>query len=74
GIIRGKKHLIVIDWYNKKGAIRTKSASEYKQIVERYARDLRYYKRNIERLRAEYSAARDELTSVAYWKNYLQMD
>jgi hypothetical protein len=74
GVIRGKKHLIVIDWYNKKDAIRTKDAHEYQQVVQRYERDLRYYKRNINRLRAEYAAARDELTSVAYWKHYLQMD
>ena len=74
GVIRGKKYLIVIDWYNKKGAIRTKDAGQYEQIVKRYERDLRYYKHNIDRLRAEYSAARPELTSVKYWKHYLQMD
>ncbi|MCI1219122.1 MAG: glycosyltransferase [Bifidobacterium sp.] len=73
GVIRGKKYLIVIDWYNKKGAIRVKSADAYTEIVKRYERDLRYYKANIGRLRQEYSAARPELTSVKYWKHYLQM-
>ena len=74
GVIRGKKYLIVIDWYNKKGAIRTKDAAQYAQIIRRYERDLHYYKRNIDRLREEYSGARAELTSVKYWKHYLQMD
>ena len=37
-------------------------------------RDLKYYKANINRLRKEYAAARVELTSVEYWKNYLKMD
>lgn len=45
----------------------------YQEIKKRYARDLRYYKANIDRLRKEYSAAREELTSVKYWKQYLKM-
>ncbi|KFI59379.1 glycosyltransferase [Bifidobacterium gallicum] len=74
GVIRGKNKLVVIDWYNRKGAIRTKDAARYAQIKQRYQRDLKYYKQNIDRLRAEYRAARPELTSVEYWKHYLKMD
>ena len=74
GAIHNKKYLIVIDWYNKKGAIRVKDAKRYSEIAKRYHRDLKYYKKNIERLRQEYSAARAELTSVKYWKHYLNMD
>ena len=74
GAIHGKKKLVVIDWYNRKGAIRTKDVKRYAQIKARYAKDLRYYKANIERLRKEYAAARPTLTSVAYWKHYLKMD
>ena len=73
GAIRDKKYLIVIDWYNKQGAVRVKDTARYAAIVRRYQRDLKYYKRNIDRLRAEYAAARDELTSVRYWKHYLGM-
>ena len=74
GVIRGKHKLVVLDWYNRKGAIRTKDVNRYAQIKKRYARDLKYYKANIERLRKEYADARAELTSVAYWKHYLKMD
>lgn len=73
GAIRGKHKLIVLDWYNRKGTIRTKDVKRYQEIKKRYARDLRYYKANIDRLRKEYSAAREELTSVKYWKQYLKM-
>lgn len=73
GVIRGKKKLIVIDWVNRKGAIRTKDVKRYEQIMDRYKKDLRYYKYHIERLRKEYAAARGKLTSVAYWKQYLGM-
>lgn len=74
GAIRGKHKLVVLDWYNRKGAIRTKDVQRYQKIKKRYMRDLKYYKANINRLRKEYAAARVELTSVEYWKNYLKMD
>ena len=74
GEIRGKHKLVVLDWYNRKGTIRTKDVQRYQKIKKRYMRDLKYYKANINRLRKEYAAARAELTSVEYWKNYLKMD
>ncbi|MFC2373355.1 MAG: glycosyltransferase family 2 protein [Parascardovia denticolens] len=74
GVIRGKKKLVAIDWYNRKGAIRTKDAGRYADIMKRYHRDLRYYKKNIDRLRREYAAIRPTVTSLAYWKNYLKME
>ena len=74
GVIRGKNKLIVIDWYNSKGAIRTKDIKRYERIMARYKKDLAYYKHHIERLRKEYAAARPMLTSVEYWKNYLGME
>lgn len=74
GAIRGKHKLVVLDWYNRKGTIRTKDVQRYQEIKKRYMRDLKYYKANINRLRKEYAAARAELTSIEYWKNYLKMD
>ena len=74
GAIRGKHKLVVLDWYNRKGTIRTKDVQRYQKIKKRYMRDLKYYKANINRLRKEYAAARAELTSIEYWKNYLKMD
>ena len=41
------------DWYNRKGAIRTKDPDRYARIMKRYQRDLKYYKANINRLREE---------------------
>lgn len=74
GSIRGKDTLIVVDWYNRKGAIRKKDVKRYEQIKKRYARDLKYYKQHADRLHREYAAARPELTSVEFWKQYLDMD
>lgn len=69
----GKRKLVVMDWYNRKGTIRTKDAKRYQQIEKRYQRDLKYYKANIERLKQEYVEARPTLTSADYWKHYLKM-
>ncbi|MCH4852137.1 glycosyltransferase [Bifidobacterium pseudolongum] len=74
GVIRGKKKLIVIDWYNRKGAIRTKDSDRYQKIRKRYQRDLQYYKANIDRLRKEYHEAFPQLTSMKFWENYLDLD
>lgn len=74
GVIRGKQYLIVIDWYNRLGALRKKDPARYDRISKRYKDDLKAYKRNIDRITKEYAARRDELTSVAYWKRYLNME
>lgn len=74
GAIRGKEYLIIIDWYNRMGALRKKDPERYAQISKRYKEDLKAYKRTIKQLRHDYSARRDELTSLAFWKRYLGMD
>lgn len=73
GAIRGKKCLIVIDWYNRVGAVRVKDAAHYKQIEKRYKADLKRFKANKKQLREAYAASREKVTSVAFWKNYLGM-
>ena len=74
GVIRGKRVLVLIDWYNRKGCIRVKDNDRYARIEKRYMRDMRKFKVNEKKLHAEYSAARARLTSLGYWKQYLDMD
>lgn len=73
GMIRGKRVLVLVDWYNHKGCIRVKDQERFKAIEKRYTQDLRYYKANKKRLQNEYSARFYKLTSVSYWKDYLDM-
>lgn len=73
GVIRGKKYLIVIDWYNRCGAIRRKDPARYNAIEKRFKDDLKRYKREIGSLRKRYAAHRDEFTSIEFWKRYLGM-
>ena len=73
GIIRGKQYLVVIDWHNRLGAVRKKDPKQYKEILKRYKRDLKYYNKHKESLTKAYSNSRDGLTSIQYWKYYLNM-
>lgn len=73
GAIRGKKYLIVIDWYNRVGAVRVKDTARYKQIEKRYKADLKRFKANKKQLSEAYAASREKVTSIAFWKNYLGM-
>ena len=71
GAIRGKKHIIVIDWYNRMGCIRTKDTEEYAKLLRRYKADVKQYKRCEKQLAEAYSKSRSIVTSDEFWKRYL---
>lgn len=73
GKIHNERIIIVVDWYNKKGSVRVKDISKYDTVIKRYKKDMAYYKRHVEHLQKEYAAARKELTSLEFWKNYLNL-
>lgn len=73
GVIRGKQYLVVIDWHNRAGAIRKKDPQQYKEILDRYKNDLNYYKKHKNKLTQTYQNARKKMTSIEFWKNYLNM-
>ena len=73
GVIRGKKHLIVIDWYNRMGAIRTRDNNRYNAIKKRYKTDLKHYERIKDDLRKQYSQSREKVTGLDFWKSYLNI-
>ncbi|RYQ17145.1 glycosyltransferase [Bifidobacterium pseudolongum] len=74
GVIRGKRKIVAIDWYNRCGVIRTKDTERYHRIRKRLDRDLLYFKANKDRLYKEYAEAAPELTSLGFWKRYLGID
>lgn len=71
GAIRGKKHIIVIDWYNRMGCIRTKDTEDYAKLLKRYKTDVKKYKRCEKKLAEAYSNSRPIVTSDEFWKRYL---
>ena len=74
GMIHKENVIIAIDWATRKGVIRVKDVQRYRDVQKRYKRDLAYYKKHAERLSREYLAAAPQMESVAFWKQYLQMD
>lgn len=74
GAIHGKRYLIVIDWYNRVGAVREKDPHQYKEIIKRYRKDMKRYNKEISDLTKAYAAQRSRLTSLEFWKHYLGMN
>ena len=72
--LRKKEYIIAIDAPSKKGIIRKMDKERFKQVWDRYHRDMVAFRANKDRLRKEYEAARPVMTSVPFWKNYLRID
>lgn len=72
GKIRGKRVLVLIDWFNRKGCIRTKDRERFEQISKRYVRDMRYFKTHTAHLRNIWSSAGATFTTPAFWEAYLK--
>lgn len=74
GKIRGAEIIVALDMPNKRGAIRRINRARFKELVKRYNTDIRFFERNKNSLLREYRAARKEMTSVAFWRDYLGMN
>ena len=73
GKIHGRKYLLAIDKFNRRGALRTIDRDRFNKVMARYKADLKRYKEQEKELRQRYSAAREWLTSVEFWKDYLNI-
>lgn len=72
GKIRGAEVLVAIDMPNRCGAVRRLDIKRFNEVWGRFRKAMVYYKKNEKQLRDEYSRAREELISVAFWKDYLK--
>lgn len=72
--LRKKEYLIAIDAPSKTGVIRRIDKERFKQVWDRYHRDMVEFRINKDRLHHEYEAARNTMTSVPFWKRYLGID
>lgn len=73
GKLYGVQNVIAINVQAKKGIIRHKDAKRARQIWYRFKHDVRVYEREKPRLEAEYRAIRERVTSVEFWKDYLDV-
>jgi len=74
GKIRGVEEIVAIDTFCQQGVLRKKDVTRFKEIWNRYKKDLRMYGRRKNELRASYSAAAKEMTSIGFWEKYLGID
>lgn len=74
GKLHGAEHIIAIDMVAKRGIIRSIDKAKFRELWDRYRRDMREYNSRKDELRAAYREARKDMTTVAFWKHYLGLD
>ena len=70
--IRRRDTIVAVDLENQRGVIRHLDKRRFNEVWGRYKRDLREFKAREAELRRAYGEARERLTSVAFWKQYLE--
>jgi hypothetical protein len=73
GKLYGADTLLVINVKSKTGIIRHRDNDRCKEIWQRFKNDVEAYKKNRAQLESDYEACRSKVTSVDYWKDYLDL-
>ncbi len=69
--IRGKDALLAVTPDGTEGVLRKKDRARFNELLKRYKAVLRELQDRREEIAAQWAAAREELTSVEFWKWYL---
>ncbi len=70
--IRGKDMLIAVSRDGRTGVLRRKDRARFEELYRRYKALRKEFDRRHDEIYAQWAAARDELTSVEFWKWYLE--
>lgn len=73
GKLYGVDAVIALNIQNKAGVVRYRDNERGRAIWHRYQEDLKQYRVHRHRIEQEYAASRSTITSVAFWKNYLDI-
>lgn len=73
GKLYGVDTLLVINIQSQTGTIRHRDNDRGKALWKRFNDDLATYHKNKDQLESAYAACRSTITSVAYWKDYLNL-
>lgn len=74
GPLYGVDTVVAVDVQNKKAAIRHRDNERGRALWARFQEDLARCENEGAEVRAAYAAARERLTSVAFWKDYLGIE
>ena len=70
--IRGKDALLAVTRDGSEGVLWKKDRARFNKVLKRYRATLKEFYARREEVSAQWAAARDELTSVEFWKWYLK--
>ena len=73
GSVRMHKEVLAVTKDGKQGIVRKMDKRRFKELNGRYKRLMRRYERDKEEVKARYAAAREEMTSEAFWRKYLEI-
>ena len=71
GKFQHAEYIISIDLQNQRGIIRHIDRERFRQVKDHFRQVMRDYNDRKDELEQAYSAAREEMTSVSFWKKYL---
>lgn len=72
--MRGHNTILAVTPDGRQGVLRHRDQARFDDLYRRWEADQKLYNSRRDELRAQWAAARDELTSVAFWKGYLGID
>ena len=64
--------VLAVNPHNKTGILRYRSRNEYIRLMKRYKKLVLEYKKNIESVTQKYRDAKNKITSVEFWDEYLK--
>lgn len=71
-VIRGKEALLAVTADGEQGVLRKKDRARFEGLLKRYKSDMRLFEKNKDDILSGWAKARDELTSIEFWKRYLK--
>ena len=67
------KQLLAVNPNAKTGILRTIDKKAYKQLMKRYKQLMKEYDKNVDKISEEYHSKQKYLTSIEFWKKYLEI-
>lgn len=67
------RQLLAVNPHTKAGILRTIDKKAYKRLIKRYKQLMKQYDKNIDNITAEYRSKQKYLTSIDFWKKYLDI-
>lgn len=72
--IRMHRDILAVSIDGKQGIIRTMDKKRFRELMKRYKALMKRYNSTYDSVRQQYSDAREYITSIEFWKKYLEID